>query len=479
MIALGVAGAATEIGANRLVRLLGDWQVRGGALHEELTEALRGLIRSGALPAGIRLPSERSLRAALGVSRNTVTKSLDTLRGDGLLASRQGSGTFVAVRPRRALRTGGDRLRSFVGAESADAIDLRSAALPGLSMVADALPKLDQPRTRALLDGHGYLPAGLPELREAVARYYRDAGLPTTARHILITSGAQQALRLAAAAHVVPGSTVLVEEPTFRGALESLRSLGARLVAVPSGRDGVDVDMLTRALREEQPALVVLQSTVHNPTGSVLRPFARSRIAAVTRQHQVPVLDDATLADTLIEPASAAACLAVGGDHILTVGSVSKSFWGGLRVGWLRAHPDVVAEMAATKGGEDLGTSVLAQIAAAALLPDIDAARHERRAQLSERRDAALAAVADLLPDAVVEAPAGGGSLWVRLPRGGANALAQRAERHGVRILPGSTFSVTDRLDDHIRLSYAGDPAVTQAGIERTAAAWAEMARAD
>lgn len=467
---------SVAVGAHRLVRLLGDWRA-DGPLHEDLAAALRALIRSGVLPAGTRMPSERAMQHTLAVSRNTITRSLDALRADGSLVSRRGSGTFVAVRSRRAPQRGSDRLRTFAAEGASGAIDLRSAALPGLPMVAEALSGLDDARTRTLLEGHGYLPAGLPELRETVASYYCDLGVPTTARHILITSGAQQALRLAAAVYVIRGSTVLIEEPTFRGAIESLRALGARLVGIPSGPEGMDVDTFSCALRDERPALVVLQSTVHNPTGSVLRSFGRSRVAALTRQHGVPVIDDMTLADTLIDAPETPTPLAAGGNHILTVGSVSKSFWGGLRVGWLRAHPDIVSEVAATKGGEDLGTSLLAQIAAARLLPRIGVSRRLRRAQLRERRDAALTALGDLLPGASAGIPEGGGSLWVHLPAVRADAFAQRAERHGVRILPGSTFSVSDSLDDHFRLSYAGDPRLTREGIERLRAVWTDARR--
>lgn len=470
------------VGANRLLRLLGDWQRGEGSLHDELAAQLRALIRSGALPSGSRLPSERSLGAALSVSRNTVTKALDALRSEGLLSSRQGDGTYVTVSRKPSQSRGGDRLRSFSDQPSDERmrhrIDLRSAALPGLPMVADELNAVDGSRLRELVSGHGYIPAGLSELREAVARYYSDLGLPTTPEHILVTSGAQQALRLAAAVFISPGATVLVEEPTFRGAIESLKALGARLVGVDSGPDGVDVDDLSRKVHALRPALIVLQSTVHNPTGTVLDGFRRSRVASIAARGDVPVIDDATLADTIIDGERRPIPLAAGGEQIMTVGSVSKSFWGGLRVGWLRAHPDLVAELAAIKGGEDLGTSVLAQIVASRLLPQIERARDERFRGLSEHRRLALEAVGELLPDWTPQVPLGGGSLWIRLPGQGATALVQRAERRGVRLLPGPTFSVDDRLDDHVRLSYAGDPAEVRLGVELLAGAWAEVQQA-
>ena len=168
------------IGANRLARLLGDWTTGERALHLQLAANMRQLIATGALTSGTRLPSERSLGVALGVSRNTVTKSFDLLRGEGVLSSRQGDGTYVSTaRTSHSVRAD-DRLRSFTEGESLDYIDLRSAALPGLAMVADHFDLLDSSRARELVASHGYLPSGLDELRDAVASYYSMLGLPTT-----------------------------------------------------------------------------------------------------------------------------------------------------------------------------------------------------------------------------------------------------------------------------------------------------------
>lgn len=463
------------IGANRLVRLLGDWAHGDGPLHEQLASQIRQLVRAGAITSGTRLPSERSLGMALNLSRNTVTKSLDLLRGEGLLVSRQGDGTYVMV-SRRHLGPvrGDDRLRSFVSdaPQSLDRIDLRSAALPGLPMVADEINLLDGSRTRQLVASHGYIPSGLPELREAVAAYYSNLGLPTAPEHILITSGAQQALRLVASSYITPGATVLIEEPSFRGAIESLKALGARLVGVPSGGDGIDVDALASEVVARKPALIVLQSTVHNPTGSVLDRFRRSRVTSIADRYGVPVIDDATLSDTIIDGERRPLPLAVGSDLVLTVGSMSKSFWGGLRLGWVRAQPELIGEFIALKGGEDLGTSVLAQLLATQLMPQIERARDERFRTLVEGRRLALAALDELLPEWTPQVPTGGGSLWIRLPQNGATAFAQRAERVGVQILPGPTFSAEDQLDDHVRLSYAADPALVARGIQLLAETW-------
>jgi len=155
---------------------------------------------------------------------------------------------------------------------------------------------------------------------------------------------------------------------------------------------------------------------------------------------------------------------------------MSKLFWGGLRVGWARAHPDLVERLIALKGGEDLGTSVLAQVLAGRLLCRVEQARDERHAILGEARRCVLDAVAALLPEWEPHVPAGGASLWVRLPRVAATAFAQRADRDGVRVLPGPTFSASDGFDDHLRIAFAGSNDVTLRGIELLAVTWAAFA---
>jgi DNA-binding transcriptional MocR family regulator len=473
---------ASVIGRSQLARLLEGWVAGGGALHTRLTGRLRALVWSGQLPAGTRLPSERILADALNVSRNTVGAAFDELRGEGIFSSRRGDGTYVSLAGRHTISRGDDRLRSFLPSpaltepgRAEPRIDLRSAALPGLDLVTAEIDRLSGADLRDLVGTHGYLPAGLPALRQAVAGYYADLGLPTTEDQIVITSGAQQALRLVATALLEPGAPVLIEEPSFRGAIEVLRAAGARLIPVPSGPAGIDVAALRAGVRAYRPVLVLIQSTVHNPTGSVLGSSGRQALGDLG----VPVLDDATLYDTLVdEPAGPALRpTAAYGGPVITLGSASKSFWGGLRVGWLRADPATAATLTSVKGGEDLGTSVLAQLVTARLLPAIGLARERRRAELGRARDTVTAAVAELFPQWRFECPAGGASLWVRLPASGATAFAQAADRAGVSLLPGPTFSCADGLDDHLRISFAPPRPDVLCGLHRLAAAWQAFTR--
>ncbi|WP_410793137.1 PLP-dependent aminotransferase family protein [Kribbella sp. C-35] len=455
-----------------MVRLMGQWGSGEGALHTQLASQLRMLVVSGRLAAGVRLPSERLLAEALNVSRNTVGAAFDELRGDGILTSRRGDGTYVSSARQFLGVRGDDRFESFLASTAGPGtrIDLRSAALPGLRLVVDAASVIG-PELAPLVDSHGYLPEGLPALRVEVAGYYSAIGLPTTPDQILITTGAQQAMRMVAVSMLEPGSVALVEEPSFRGVIEVLRAAGARLEPIRRGPYGIDSAELTEAVRRTRPKLLVMQSTVHNPTGTVMNSGRRRQLAVTAANLGLTVLDDTTLADAMIDGPPATP-MAAWGSSVITVGSVSKSFWGGLRVGWLRADPATVASLASIKAGEDLGTSLLAQVTTARLLPRIDEARAERSRALCAARDLVLGSLAELLPEWEPVVPAGGASLWIRLPAPGATSLVQRAERLGVQLLPGPTFSCVDAFDDHLRIGFATDQQHVLAGLHALAKAW-------
>lgn len=472
-------GMAPTIGGVHLARLLGEWDRGSDSLHSQLAARIHELVRSGSLPTGIRLPSERSLGSALSVSRNTVAYAFDHLRGTGVLSSRQGDGTYVSMGRSHSSLRGDGRLQSFVVERQGGVrgiLDLRSAALPGLPIVAEELDRMSGLDIAPFLQSHGYLPAGLPSLRSAVAEYYSDLGLPTDPAQILITSGAQQALRLAAESVLRPGKIVLIEDPSFRGAIESLRALGANLVPIPSGASGIDTEKLEEQVQRWKPSLIVVQSTVHNPSGSVLSAHRRQRVADIAATQRIPVIDDSTPSDAIFadQPPTP---LAAFGPGIITVGSASKSFWGGLRVGWLRADPDLVEGLASVKNGEDLGTSLVAQTLTARLLPRIQEARAARRAALEPARAAVLELIERVAPEWEPTHPQGGASLWIRLPSASASDFSRRAARAGVLVFPGPTFSPVNELDDHIRISFAGDLNETLGGIQLLARVWDDMSK--
>jgi DNA-binding transcriptional MocR family regulator len=469
-------GNGLRFSADELARMLVGTGARSGPLYRQLSDSLAELIERGELPPGAALPPERALATALTVSRTTVVAAYQALRETKQLQRRQGSGTRVSPDRNRETVSGlaGDHAASqFLNGPLAT-IDFATAALPSLDLVADVAAGLTRDDYLRLTGTyHGYHLRGLPALRERIARWYSDAGLLTAPEDILITSGAQQALELVARGCLQAGDSVVVEQPTYRGALEAFARTGSRLRTVRIDEQGLDVAALERLLANESPRLVYVQAAAHNPTGVVLSDERRQRLAKLLDQHEVVLVDDTSLAGTAFDGRSTPAALATH-ERLVTIGSMSKLFWGGLRLGWIRAVPQVVSRFAQVRGITDLGSSLVAQEVALQLIDHREQAAAERRTALPVGLQTLTSLLAEHLPDWSWREPEAGASLWVRLPHGDATHFAQIALRYGVALLPGAVFSADGSTDHHTRLPYALPTATLTQGVTRLAQAWTD-----
>ncbi|MEU8438186.1 PLP-dependent aminotransferase family protein [Streptomyces sp. NPDC029216] len=462
--------------------VLGGWTDGPGPLYRRLAGALGAAVRTGDLAPGDRLPAERPLAAALGVSRATVADAYAELRGAGTVESRRGSGTRVAGLPRAALRPADGRVRGGTGAAlvqrlvdgPAEVISLSVAAEGAAPEVRQALAGLLEDGLDRLLGGPGYHPGGLPGLRAAVADRYTARGLHTAPEQVLVTTGATQALALLAQLYVRRGSPVVVETPSWPGCLDALLAAGARPRRVPLDEDGVRVPGFRAAL--PGAALAQVTPTYHNPTGVLMSAGRRERIAALCAAEGVPLVEDLAY-DTRLwdapEPGPVAA-YAPAGAEVLSVGSLAKAVWGGLRIGWVRGPAPAVERLARLKALADLGSPLLDQALAERLLPGVEELRAARAAALRERLALLESLLRAELPGWTWERPAGGGALWVRLPGGADAAVFSRvALRHGVELVPGSATDPSGAYDAHVRLPFTLPPARLAALTGRLAEAWA------
>ena len=463
-------------------RLFGDWSAGRGPIYARLAEAVRAAIERGDIPPGMRLPPERLLAETLAVSRTTVVLAYGRLRRRGLLESRQGSGTWV---PRRAgVPSPADRReergRSFLvdaiaraaADEPADTIGFLGACLPA---AGDFLEEAwDEVRSdlQELARTPGYSPQGLPTLRRAIATSLEQRGLPTTPDEVLVTGGAQQAIDLVARFLVREGDAVVLEDPTYLGAIDAFTAARARLLPVPVGPAGPDVATLRRLAAEAAPALAYLVPSFHNPTGTLLDEGARREIARLA-EAGLWVLEDESLADLSFgaDPPPPIAAFAPRGS-VLTVGSMSKLFWGGLRVGWVRGSRAVIARLARLKVVADLSGSVIGQSLAARLLPRREEVVRLRRRQLVARLERLTGLLREELPEWSWAPPKGGLSLWLRLPTPSAEDLARVAPRHGVSIVPGPVNSPSGGCADRVRLPFVLEERLLAEGVARLARAW-------
>ena len=279
----------------------------------------------------------------------------------------------------------------------------------------------------AYLGSHGYFPAGLPQLQQAIAATYDARGLPTDPDQIMVTPGALSAASIVAQACTHPGDRVLVESPVYPNATDALRHGGARLVAAPVDPEGWDLDAVAAILRQTSPRLAYLIPDFQNPTGHLMTDAQREEYAGhLRRTHTVAVVDEAHQALPL-EGQPMPRPFAAFAPGTITIGSASKSFWGGLRLGWIRAPHAELDRLIAARVSMDLGAPVMEQLALVRLLAGADEILAANRARLREQRDALVAAVREQLPEWRFHLPSGGLALWCELPA----PLGTRGHRRG------------------------------------------------
>lgn len=437
------------LSAHRLSTLLGDLD-GSGPTYRLIAERIRLLVVDGRVADGSRLPSERELATALGVSRTTTTRVYAELRDTGILHSRQGSGSIIQV-PLAASSASS----MIITPDDADTIALTYSAPigpPGLARAFEsAAAKLP-----GLLSTTGYLPDGLPVLRELLAQRYTDGGLPTDPEQIIVTSGAMGAISLLARALIAPGERIVVEGTSYPHAHDSFESVGGRLSALPVRSSPWDIESLTAMLAGGSHRAAYFIPDFHNPTAAVMSHEERSVWARELRRHDVIPIVDESLREINLDGVELPPVFATYDPRAVLMGSSSKSYWGGLRVGWLRAPHDLVMPLVQARMMDDLGTSAFDQLVVAELLAEGGQTAAAGRARLRSARDHLLAELARQLPDIEAPCPTGGLNLWVTLPERMSSRLTVAASRHGLLLTPGPRFfsHVGSAGERHLRIPY-------------------------
>lgn len=459
------------IAPDRLSERLGGWARGDGALAARLADALTRLISTGELRPGDRLPSERALAVAVAVSRGTVVAAYAQLAERELVDRRQGSGTRVTGTgsPRSGVRRHSQGERLFIAAPTA--IDLLRAvpavSEPALEIVRRHVPAID-PIALAETD-----PAGLMPLRERIAAMMTAEGTATTREQVLVTHGGQQGIALLVDELVSAGDVVLTEAVTWPGLADPVRRRGGRVHGIAMGPAGIDVDELEAAIITLRPALVALNPHNHNPTGTSASSAVRGRIAELSAQYGVPVIEDRVLAHASFDHTTPPSLAALRTDApIVVVESVSKWSWSGLRVGWVRADPVLVRRLRTLRQSVDQTTSIPAQLLALDLLDHAPALRRAMVQVHRAARETTSELVAEHLPGWTFDRPCGGFSIWARLPVGSADAFIRAAAARGVAIAGSREFAASEIVDDRIRLPFTAPEDTLRQGIERLGAAW-------
>jgi DNA-binding transcriptional MocR family regulator len=316
----------------------------------------------------------------------------------------------------------------------------------------------------------------LPALRDEIAATYRARGLPTTADQIIVTAGALAATSIAVRAMTQIGDRVLTESPTHPNSVDAIRRSGCRVVAVPMSPHGWDLPLLEATIRQSSPRAAWMVVDFQNPTGRLMSAADRQRLAIAFARARTTAIIDETLFELPLDGQEMPPPFA-GFDPqgVITVGSVSKSFWGGLRIGWLRAPEALVSRILDARASLDLGAPVLEQLVVLRLLRSRASVLPERRAALALRRDTLASALRTALPSWRFELPGGGLSMWCELPEPVGSSLVGVAQRNGVLVVAGSRFSPDGGLESFLRLPYTLDPDTLRDAVDLLALSYGSL----
>lgn len=450
-------------------------------LAAQLADDLARRIDGQGLRPGTRLPSIRKMAEQAGVSRFTVVEAYDRLVARGLVQSRRGAGFFVRARSRPpegessapvlAPPTRIDTawlLRSMFGPAAAPGMPGGAGLLPSdwldPELVASAVRAVGRTvRGQLLAYGH---PQGYVPLRQQIASMLQEQGLPVHPdRNLLTTSGVTHGLDLIARHLVRPGDTVLVEDPAWFVIFGRLAAFGARLIGVPRGPQGPDIELLEKVAAEHKPKLFIVNSTVHNPTGHTLSAGAAYDILRVAERHDFMVVEDFTYGELL--PGGVARLAELDRfQRVILVGGYSKMLAASLRVGWLAANERIVQHLCDLKMLAGLTSCELGERVVHRVLVEGQFRRHVERVRLrvDEARERCLKRLLSL-GYTVPHEPRAGMFVWADCGRDSEQVAREAADR-GMLLVPGTLFSPTQAPSRMLRFS------VTMVDDE---AAWREV----
>ncbi len=484
-------------------------------LYEQLRDAILSAIESGQLKPGDRLPAATSMARQLRVTQSTIRRAIADLAKAGRVSSHVGRGTFVTD-PKSAPSSVGvhgdphPQAQAFAApvhsvsleavrqvrmgvARSLDALGAL-AAKPGLIRFVSGIPPMDSMREDLIADSMRHVlkngqsaiagcgpAAGLDELRQAVANRLTSDGVTVAPEQVLITNGSQQAIWLLAQAAKENNQQVICEMPCYMGIARAFGGAGHWVESIARDSEGPLVEQL-ESRRFERPPALYLCPQLHNPMGTDLHPARREKLIAWARRAEATLISDEIFRDIRFEGAAPPSLIADAPERTFVVGSLSKSFMPGLRIGWLIAPANRVREFSQMKRAMDIGCPPLTQALAAEILRSGEYDDHIRRMQrlYRIRRDATLQALKQHMPKQVTWThPPGGFHMWVTLPEGYSSlALFVLAVERGVAISPGPQHDIDHRFVNCFRLSYGSlRPEQIAEGIKNLAEALSELLR--
>ncbi|MGX0891844.1 DNA-binding transcriptional MocR family regulator [Pseudomonas sp. ADAK2 TE3594] len=430
---------------------------------QQIVDALADWLRRGEVSPGTRLPSVRQIARINLLSQSSVIEACERLVAQGVLATRNGAGFFVAatvaVQGQRDLpwSEGVEQQSGLVGE-----LKLGCGGLPESWRETDDLSYAIRQVSRTDMAGlfNYSTPLGLPALRQQILKRLKQLGIEVDENRILTTAGASHGLDLIVRTLFKPGDCVVVESPGYSMLFDLLRLHGVSMIEVPRTPRGPDTEALEALLLKYKPRGLFINSFYHNPTGSCLTTGVAQQVLQLAKNHGALVIEDDVYADFHSGPGTRLAALGID-DNVIYVGSYSKTLSSSLRVGFVVASADVISRLAQVKMISSMGASRFSESVLACLLASGAYRKlvQRQRQRLSTGREAAL----QVLEDAEWEVfgkPAGGLFIWARSRKSDYAQVRTQARRFGVLLSCPTAFSPSGQADDwqRINVAYACDP---------------------
>ncbi len=458
-------------------------------IYLQIRDRLQQLIVSGSLARGDRLPSIRSLARSLNVNKLTVIEAYSLLQADGLVSSRQGSGYFVdpitppaprltsSFAPQQDVILHQTRSRAFFHFYDQAIQAHKYGGITDFSCSFPLEPPPDLPRiARRVINGSSDwfnydFVQGQDLFRQQIAQILVQRGLEARPDQLMMVNGSMQGLALTFKYFLKPGDWIVVESPTFSGALAALENLGARIIGIPMTSNGINLPLLEQYLHSHQPKLIYTISTLHNPTGITTSLDHRRQLMELAQRYQCPILEDNAYEGLEFEPAPPPLKALDQDGWVIYVGTFSKTLAPGLRVGYMVVPDQYYPDLIEQKMLMDFHTPTLSQGIVSEYLGAGSYRRHLNRlnSRHQQNRNVMLQALEEHFPaEATWTVPQGGMFLWVQLPiQTPLTQISQVASTSKVLFAAGQAYFPGQQGYPAMRLAFANSsPAELQSGIE-------------
>lgn len=454
-------------------------------IYLQIKRQIEAMIDSGKLPPNFILPAERVLSERLQINRSTVIKAYMELKAEGLVESRVGSGTVVLGPPtkdsaqdkmyvaplrwnqlesKRAAKSGEQTINNILSIfEKEKVISFASGISSEDSYEIELLKNL-QVQLLEKYKEKVFMPTpvdGCSELKHTIKSYLQQNGINAGTKQIMVTSGSQQAVEFLARLLIEPGDAVLVEEPTYIGAIQAFESYDARIISIPMDDEGIRLDILENCLIKYRPKFIYTQPTFHNPTGMTMTLNRRKELLKLAYYYNVPILEDNPYGELCYEGEKLPALKSLdSNDYVIYLSSFSKTISFSLRVGYVVAGENLINKFIKFKQITDIQTNTLSQYIIHEFLSQGHLQPHleKLKAKYKKKRDLMAAELSNRQIEGMkVFVPNGGYFLWIELPKHiRMNELIKLLGDMGVIVMPGDVFFPKFSYDSNfIRLNFS------------------------